>query len=87
MLDGHVVFSPISHSYPVAKELPKHLITDHYFWMKQDLPLLKKCDKMVVVDLIKDGKHLIEESRGVQKEIEFAKENRIPIQYWEHVID
>lgn len=82
MKDGHVVFSPISHSHPIANNLDKSLRKDHEFWMKQDLPILAKCDELCLVNIKGigiDSKKLINESRGVQEEINFAKKENIEI--------
>lgn len=74
MLAGNVVFSPISHSHPIAiqNELPE----SHEFWMKQDLPFVEWCD----------GLHVLcitgwETSRGVQEEIGYAKKLNKFVQY------
>jgi len=46
MQNGEFVFSPISHSHPIAQHgLPK----DYEFWEKFDDWFLEKCDKMIVV--------------------------------------
>lgn len=76
---GHVVFSPISHSHPIAQYLPEECLLDYQFWMDQDLPILGKCDKMVLVCLGDNGEELISNSRGCQREIKFARENNIEI--------
>ncbi len=83
MQDGWIIFSPISHSYPVADFLPSELRTDQEFWMNQDLPMLERCSRMVVVELIGDidGKKLIEQSKGCQTEISKAKEIGIPCKF------
>jgi hypothetical protein len=46
----------------------------HEFWMFQDLPILRCCDKVVLLQL--EG---WEESCGVQKELEMAKTLNIPV--------
>lgn len=43
---GHTVFSPISHSHPIAKHMSDELLTEHYFWMGQDLPFLRMADEL-----------------------------------------
>lgn len=73
MDDGHIVFSPISHSHHIADHLRNNLKLDHDFWMKQDLSLIEWCDTLFVVEIGKDGKTLIENSKGCQAEIKEAK--------------
>lgn len=79
MADGHVVFSPISHSHPIAGQMRTSAKTDYDLWMKQDLPILSKCSKMVLVFIGEMGYKLIAESRGCQSEINFAISHKIPI--------
>jgi hypothetical protein len=77
MRQGHVVFSPISHSHPVAKYLPLELLMDHEFWMKQDLPmLLEWADALYVYPY--DAAAV---SRGVAREVKEAEAAGIPIEY------
>ena len=79
MSKGHVVFSPISHSHPVADHLPKELRTDSNWWMEQDLPFVEWADEVHVVCIGEYGCNLIEDSAGVQLEISHAKQYRKPI--------
>jgi nucleoside 2-deoxyribosyltransferase len=83
MSDGHIVFSPISHSHPIADHLPDNLRTDSHWWMNQDLPFVEWADKVYVVSVGESGEQLIESSSGVQMEIKHAEQNNIPI----HVIN
>ena len=76
MAQGHIVFSPISHSHPVAQYLEPDLLMDHDFWMNQDLPFLENSDEVVVLML--DG---WDKSRGVNTEVEMAKQLDIPVRY------
>lgn len=80
MREGYVVFSPLSHSVPIA-EIGGIDDVDNDFWLAQDLPILRKCDELIVVEL--DG---WESSKGVQAEIEEAKRLNIPIQNIEVII-
>ena len=82
MEQGYVVFSPISHSHPVAQYLPPSLLTDHEFWMKQDIPLVAWADEIVAVVIGEDGYNLIEQSKGVQKEISIGKTLQKSIYYY-----
>jgi nucleoside 2-deoxyribosyltransferase len=62
MTDEAIVFSPISHSHPIADNMPIVLRTDHEFWMKQDLEMLNRCDELLVVVINTEkqsGKELI----------------------------
>lgn len=83
MSNSEVVFSPISHSHSIADHLNPELRTDQEFWMHQDLPFVKKCDKMVIVCI--DGDHeMIRRSKGVQREIKEAEMNQIPITFYDY---
>jgi hypothetical protein len=87
MSEGHVVFSPISHSHPVADHLPDALRTDSNWWMTQDLPFVDWADEVHVVCIGEYGCNLIEDSKGVQMEMEYAKQNHKPIKIIEYYHD
>jgi hypothetical protein len=76
MRDGLHVFSPISHTHPiaVAGDLPK----DWEFWQAYDRTVLSACSKVMV--LMQDGWR---ESTGVQAEIEIAREMGLPVEFIE----
>ena len=74
MQGGHIVFSPLSHSCPIADYLDNHI--DHDFWMKQDLTLLEWCDQMWILD-IDNGAW--KESRGINAEKRYAEKIGIPV--------
>jgi nucleoside 2-deoxyribosyltransferase len=74
MMEGNIVFSPISHSHPIA--IQENMSNAHEFWMQQDLPFIEFCDELYVLQL----EHW-ETSKGVQKEIEYATELGKPIKY------
>ena len=76
MQQGHHVFSPISHSHPIAEE--GGLPTSWDFWEKYDIEVLKMCSQVIVLML--DG---WKESKGVAAEIEIAKSLGIGIVYAE----
>ena len=73
MQQGHIVFSPITHSHGIARFIPDH---NHDFWMFQDLPFLDFADKIIVLTL--PG---WKESKGVKKEIEYARDKGIPVEF------
>ena len=71
---GFVVFSPILNSHPLddAGLVP----FGWTFWQKQDLPMLKRCDVLLVLKT--DG---WEQSKGLKGEIECANLDNIPQLY------
>lgn len=74
MLKGHIVFSPISHTHPIACEceLPKHW----EYWKKFDECFIGWCDELWV--------HISigwERSKGVAAEIDIAKQLQKPVKY------
>jgi uncharacterized protein DUF1937 len=66
MRSGLIVFSPISHTHPiaVAGELPR----DWEYWKRFDDEFIRAAEKVVVVKM--DGYEI---SRGVQAEIRIAE--------------
>ena len=84
MQQGDIVFSPVSHGHPIGKHL-KQLQFDYYFWMKQDLPMLASCNRMVVVVPSDEdgGYELVLNSKGLQREIKVAESLFIEIEYYE----
>ena len=81
---GVVVFSPITHSHPIADELDEKLRTDNVFWLNQDLPILERCDEMIVIVIGRDGHELIKNSSGCQKEISKARQKKLNISYYKY---
>ena len=71
---GHHVFSPISHTHPIALEGDLPLGWD--YWEEYDRKMLSVCSEMFVVRL--PG---WEESTGVRAEMDIAKEMGIPVRY------
>lgn len=69
------VFCPIAHSHPIEtigmREKPHH-----EFWMRQDIAILRKCERLVVLCI--DG---WDRSRGVTEEIHLAQRLGIPVEY------
>lgn len=74
MQRGDIVFSPISHSHPI--EVESGVIGDHEFWAKQDDAFQGRATSVAV--LMIDG---WKESRGVQREIQIAKETGMEVEY------
>ena len=72
LIDKHyIVFSPISHSYPISFWCKKN---DHDLWLKQDKAFVDWCDELWVVKL--EG---WQESKGVRQELRWAHERKIPV--------
>lgn len=76
MMQGHCVFSPISHSAPIAEYLPSELLLDFEWWQAQDQPLLRLCDAIWVCP-----PEAALTSRGVAAEVAEAMRLNIPIRY------
>ena len=79
MLKGHIVFSPISHSHPIALELlnsGNDVVCDLAFWQKQDMPFIEWCDELYIMDVEGWNK-----SAGVQAEIKEARRLDKPITF------
>lgn len=79
MVQGELVFCPIAHSHPIEEIGMEGHIQEGDFWLTQDFAVLSKCDAIYVYKM--PG---WEESYGVGKEIEFAKDRGIPISYIEY---
>lgn len=77
MNDGHIVFSPISHSHPIA--IAHNLPTDWEFWKKFDESFIEWCDELWVVIIGENGEELANKSKGVTAERQIAIQNGKPI--------
>jgi nucleoside 2-deoxyribosyltransferase len=75
MREGHIVFSPISHSRPIAVqcELPKGFD----FWVELDKSFIEWCDEMWIVPL-----RGYQESVGVHCEAEYARSLGKPVEIY-----
>ena len=75
MEDGHIVFSPISHSHPIAVQcgLPKGF----EFWFEWNKNFIDWCDEVWVADL--PGR---DESAGLLAEIEYAGSIGKPVEVY-----
>ena len=76
MRDGRHVFSPISHTHPIA--LAGDLPRGWDYWERYDRLMLGACGKVVV--LKQDGWDV---SSGVKAEVKLALELGIPVEYME----
>lgn len=76
MKEGELVFCPIAHSHPIEVIGMQGEVNSGDFWLKQDFAVLQFCKELRVYMM--EG---WEESDGVRREIEFAKELNIPITY------
>jgi hypothetical protein len=73
MAQGNIVFSPISHSHPIAQYIPE-VVTDCNFWLNQDIPFLEFCDECVIIKVSGWA-----QSMGIQRERREAKRLGMPI--------
>ena len=74
MRQGHIVFSPISHSHYIAEQESLPLNFD--FWSKQDYEFIKWCDAIYILMLPGWDK-----SKGVLEEIKFAESLNKQVRY------
>ncbi len=74
MARGDLVFSPISHTHPIAEAGDLPLGWD--FWERYDRAMLDACCRLVVLKLAG-----WQESTGVQAEIGIAAELGLPVEY------
>ena len=75
---GHFVFSPISHSYPIWKtEMVPHT---YEVWLDQDKEFVKWADEVWAINIMgRNGMDLIEKSIGVNVEMEWGHEQEKPV--------
>lgn len=76
MKEGKKVFCPIAHSHPIEVIGMPGEIQSGDFWLEQDFAILKNASKLAVFQM--DG---WEQSSGIRREIEFAEEHNIPVEY------
>jgi len=80
MLDGHIVFSPISHSHPISLTIDNGMDAD--FYLRQDIVFLKWAQKMIVATFKDDPvKSACYDSYGLQWEVEQAYEIGIEVRW------
>lgn len=75
MLAGEKIFCPIAHSHPIEHYGMKDTQSGD-FWLEQDFAILAHANLLKVYRM--EG---WDKSSGVRREIEFAVENGIPIEY------
>jgi hypothetical protein len=78
MRAGIIVFSPLSHSVPIAKYVGD--VDDFTHWLSQDIPHLQRCAEMLILGC--DG---WKESRGVGRELCEALALGLPVTVIEEV--
>lgn len=79
MAEGKYIFSPISHTHPLAVvgSLPR----GWDYWEGYDKCMISRCSKLIVLKL--DG---WVKSTGVNAEVKIAKEMGIPVEYLDPII-
>jgi nucleoside 2-deoxyribosyltransferase len=79
---GHIVFSPIVHSHPIANLVSfspiNHAEGELSGWMAYDFGFIDKCDEVWVLKI--DG---WDKSRGVRAEIDYANETGKEVRFVE----
>ena len=78
MAEGQFIYSPITSMHHLSKTHIDILPNGCDFWLQHDLAILARCDKLIVL-LLEGWEH----SNGLRREIEFAAENNIPVEYME----
>lgn len=74
MREGHIVYSPISHTHPIAVD--GDLPLDWAYWQSVDEFYIRLCEKVVVLMLTG-----WKSSKGVQAEIEIARALDKPVEF------
>jgi hypothetical protein len=74
MRDGHIIYSPISHTHPIAME--GDLPLDWAYWQSVDEFYIRLCEKVIVLTLAG-----WKNSKGVQAEIEIARALDKPVEF------
>lgn len=75
LIRGYNIFSPITHSHPIPKYIPRRLDT-HTHWLGIDFQWIDVCDELWV--FMQPGWY---KSHGVINEIEYAKQIGKPVRY------
>lgn len=83
MNEGYIVFSPISHSHPLAVSHQMPGTWD--FWKEFDESfILGWCDEVWVVVIGENGYDLCEKSKGINAEVTIAMDNYIPVKWYDY---
>ena len=75
--EGHIVFSPISMSHPIATVGGLKGTWD--VWKRIDFEFIDWCEEVVVVNFSNEA---VEQSTGVQDELKYAKSLGKPVTYF-----
>ena len=79
---GHIPFSPISMSHPIVEQskkdysFDKQLLGSWEVWSKIDFAFIDWCDELIVIDFNSEA---VQNSTGVQAEIEYAQKLGKPV--------
>lgn len=77
MMDtGKTVFSPIVHGVGLEQRLAPRNRTNHEFWMRQCLAILRRCEAMYVLPLVG-----WRDSRGLAEELTLCSMAQIPVTF------
>ena len=70
-------YSPIVYFHQMAEEydFPK----DYEFWKKRDRDMIRRCDKVLILDVVNEPNWDWDKSEGIQDEATFAMECGIPV--------
>lgn len=77
MLQGYNVFSPLTHSDPIADELDDETRFNHDFWLSRDIQLIQRCVDEIHVLCLEGW----EESKGVGMELDEARRLGLNVVY------
>jgi hypothetical protein len=80
MNQGHLVYSPISHSHSIAKACD--LNTTWKYWKEVDEEFIKWCDKIIFVVIGEYGMNLINKSKGCREELKLALKLNKEFEYY-----
>lgn len=79
MDDGHIPFSPISHSHPIAIQC--QVPGTWEYWEEFDRSFIEWADELLVVVTNQEE---VDNSKGVQAEMNIAKELNKPINFYQY---
>lgn len=80
MKEGDLVYSPISHSHPIANQ--EGLPTDYKFWYEHNKAFIEWADYIYFIVLGIEGYDLIDNSKGCKVEKDLAMELDKKIRYY-----